>query len=89
MGYSHAGVFSATLAITWHSHYHMAMVLIPFLIYVSINKLLPQKITFLWVIVTPVITLGMLIVNLFVQLFEKIYFKNTLSLIALSGLIVN
>ena len=83
------GIFSATLAITWHSHYHMAMVLIPFLIYVSINNLLPPKIPFLWVIVTPVITLGFLVVNLVIQLFEKIYFINTLSVIALSGLIVN
>lgn len=48
------GVFAATLAITWHSHYHMALVLIPFLVYASMNQLIPEKIVFLWVTVTPI-----------------------------------
>jgi len=55
------GVFSATLAITWHAHQHMAMVLIPFLVYASLHKLLPEKILFSWAIVTPVVWIGMAI----------------------------
>lgn len=58
------GVFSATLAITWHSHYHMAMILIPFLIYALLNKLLLEKIITLWAIVTPVAWLVILIIEI-------------------------
>jgi len=84
------GVFSATLAITWHSHYHMAMVLIPFLIYASLYKLLPEKILFLWGIVTPVALFCMLIIDLLVLVLTKI---NTINyngmVIAFSGFILN
>jgi hypothetical protein len=84
------GVFSATLAITWHSHYYMAMVLIPFLIYASINKMLPEKIIFLWGIVTPVVLFGMLIVDLLVLLIAKINVANYVQMvIAFSGFILN
>ena len=61
------GVFSATIAVTWHSHYHMAMVLIPFLVYVSVYELLPQKILFSWAIITPIVLLGIMVVDLFFQ----------------------
>ena len=66
------GVFAGTLAITWHSHYHMAMVLIPFLIYVSANKLLPEKIPFLWVSLTPIAWFGMVILSLIFLILTKI-----------------
>ena len=59
------GVFAATLAITWHSNYHMAMVLIPFLVYALVNKLLPEKWIRFWGIATPVAYLGILIFELF------------------------
>lgn len=59
------GVFTATLAITWHSHYHMAMVLIPFLVYALVNKLLPEKIILLWGITAPIVFLGTLIIEVF------------------------
>lgn len=59
------GVFSATLAITWHSHYHMAMVLIPFLIYALVHKLLPRKIIMSWVSVTPTVFLGIFLTEVF------------------------
>lgn len=72
------GVFSATLAITWHAHQHMAMVLIPFLVYASLNKLLPEKILFSWAIVTPVVWFVMAIGGVFNDL-----------LIAFSGFALN
>jgi hypothetical protein len=84
------GVFSATLAITWHSHYHMAMVLIPFLIHASIYKLLPEKIIFFWAVVTPAAWFGMLIIDLFVLVVTKMNTPNyEQMIIALSGLIGN
>ena len=84
------GVFSATLAITWHSHYHMAMVLIPFLIYASLYKLLPEKILFLWGIVTPAAWFGTVIVGLFVMYFANIYFPTYPWIVAaFSGFILN
>jgi len=72
------GVFSATLAITWHAHQHMAMVLIPFLVYASLYKLLPEKILFSWAIATPVVWFVMAIGGVFTDL-----------LIAFSGFALN
>ena len=57
------GVFSATLSVTWHAHNHMAMVLIPFLVYASIYSLLPDNIIFLWATTTQVIWFGMIIIG--------------------------
>jgi len=84
------GVFSATLAITWHSHYYMAMVLIPFLIYASVHKMLPEKIIFYWGIVTPAAWFGMIIISLFDVIFAKIGIIDYLFMvIAFSGFILN
>ena len=66
------GVFSATLALTWHSHYHMALALTPFLIYGAVYKLLSEKILFLWVSAVPIATLGLMIVSLLVLLLTGI-----------------
>ncbi|TDA67285.1 MAG: DUF2029 domain-containing protein [Chloroflexi bacterium] len=84
------GVFSATLAITWHAHYAMALVLVPFLIYASSYKLLPEKIIFLWVVVTPVVMFGMMIFSLFVLFLAKTNINNYNGMvIAFSGFIFN
>jgi hypothetical protein len=65
------GIFSATLAVTWHSHYHMAVVLIPFLIYCSISQMLTKKVVLFWAIGTPVIFIAMTIILLFVFFLTK------------------
>jgi len=85
------GVFSATLALTWHSHYHMAMVLIPFLVYVSVYELLPQKILFSWAIVTPIVLLGIMIVDLFflVVMRSNSMNYNVIIVTAFSGFMLN
>jgi len=75
------GVFSATLAITWHSHQHMAMVLLPFLVYGILNKLLSEKILLLWAIVTPVVMFGMAIIGLSTEFLDMV--------IAFSGFALN
>ena len=66
------GIFSATLAITWHSHYHMAVVLIPLLIYCCLSQMLNKKVVLFWAIVTPVILIALTIIALFVLFLTKI-----------------
>lgn len=85
------GVFSSTLAITWHAHQHMAMVLIPFLVYASLNKLLPDKILFLWAIGTQLvvyfgIALGVLLTF---QSITKNFLDYLQMVIAFSGFVLN
>jgi hypothetical protein len=83
-------VFSATIAISWHSHFYTAMVLIPFLIYASVHKLFPEKIIFLWGIVTPVVWFGTIIIGLFVYFFLKIFDTDFMFMvITLSGFAIN
>ena len=65
------GIFSATLAITWHSHYHMAVVLIPFLLYCSLSQMLTKKVVLFWAIVTPVILIAMNIIALCIFFLTK------------------
>ncbi|MCJ7695923.1 MAG: glycosyltransferase 87 family protein, partial [Anaerolineaceae bacterium] len=84
------GVFSATLAITWHAHQHMAMILIPFLVYSSLYNLLPKKILFLWVIVTPVVWFGMVIGGALTLIFAKMnIFDYQGMVVAFSGFALN
>ena len=90
MGGDHAGISPATLLVTWHAHYHMAVVLISFLIYVSVNTLLPERIPFLWVIVTPAAWLGVLLIGALTLYLAKInIFGYQEMVIAFSGFIVN
>jgi hypothetical protein len=42
------GVLAATCAATWHSHFHMAMLLMPLLIYTSMQKALPDRFLIFW-----------------------------------------
>lgn len=55
------GVFSATLAVTWHSHYHMALALLPLILYAAVQDLLPEKLTFAWVVATPLAWLAIVL----------------------------
>ena len=84
------GVFSATLAITWHAHQHIAMVLIPFLVYASQYKLLPEKILFLWSIVTPIVWSGMAIGVVFTRNFMNMNILDYVGMVvAFSGFALN
>jgi hypothetical protein len=47
------GVFSATLALTWHAHYHMSLALMPLVLFASMHHQIPDKLTFWWVMLTP------------------------------------
>ena len=66
------GIFSATLAITWHSHFHMAAVLIPFLIYCYLTQMINKKAVLFWSVSTPAILLIMNIGALFLYIFTEI-----------------
>jgi len=62
------GIFSATFALTWHAHYHMAIVLIPFLIYASMIKMPPKNLLTLWILTAPTTWLLLGMVGLVVVL---------------------
>ncbi|HCI59058.1 MAG TPA: glycosyltransferase family 87 protein [Anaerolineaceae bacterium] len=84
------GVFSATLAVTWHSHYHMALVLIPLLIYSTASKLIPEIVFYLFSVITPLSVIGSVLV------YRALHFLMTSQLtdetgmvIAVSGFLMN
>jgi hypothetical protein len=58
LGLTMVGLVSATLAITWHAHAHMAIVLIPFLLYAGVENLLPKTVILFWVVLTPLCWMG-------------------------------
>ncbi len=65
------GIFSGTLAITWHSHFHMAAILIPLLIYCSSFQMLNNKVVFFWAVSTPVILIVVTVIALLIFIFTK------------------
>jgi hypothetical protein len=84
------GVISATFAVTWHAHYHMALILVPLLIYVSVKQLISENIIYAWVWMTPVVWFGVWIVFLFILLFVRInLFGFQAIIIAFSGFLAN
>ncbi len=84
------GLFSATLALIWHSHYHTALVLLPFLIYASLNKLLPEKVIFSWVVITPIAWLGFGLIGSLINSLTKVNILGYQGwLIAFTGFIMN
>lgn len=83
------GVFTATLAITWHSHYHMTIVMIPFLLYVFVHKLLPEKYILSWCYVTPLVYLSLLLFNIFFALIKINLGIINLNILGFTGMILN
>ncbi len=84
------GIFSATLAFTWHSHFHMAAVLIPVLIYCSQSGMLNQKVVLYWAVSTPAILLIITIAGLLIFLFAGIIINEFgAMLLGISGFISN
>ncbi len=57
------GVFAATLVTTWHTHYAMVLVLIPFLAYAGINNLLSVRTISKWVIATALVWMVTVIIG--------------------------
>lgn len=84
-----AAVLSASLAVTWHSHYHMAIVVIPFLIYAYQFELISKKIVFAWATTTIVLFLIFLVVSIFILVITKTTMPGLEYLVAISGFFVN
>jgi hypothetical protein len=63
------GSLSATMILTWHSHIHMEMIIIPPLIYLYAKEYLPESILNSWLLI-PVVSLmvGLLIFSLLTPL---------------------
>lgn len=84
------GVFSATLAVTWHAHYAMAVVLIPFLVYGSLYGLIPDQTRLQWIAATPAVSFLIMIISTLIYILSGNRFVHVEGLlIALSGLVVN
>lgn len=49
------GIMFATIVISWHSHLHMTIVMIPLLMINLYNRVLPEKMLLLWSILIPLI----------------------------------
>lgn len=56
-------LFAATCAVTWHSHVHMAMVLIPFIVYTKITGYLHDRLLYSWVFIPPLLMVVSIIVE--------------------------
>ena len=55
------GTIAATLAITWHSHFHLGMLLFPPIIWLYHTKIFPQSLFYVWVF-APIATLFLIYV---------------------------
>ncbi|MEN6624089.1 MAG: glycosyltransferase family 87 protein [Smithella sp.] len=84
------GVFSATLAFTWHAHNHMAIIMIPLLLMTIASGMLQKQTLNIWVLGPP---LGWLGAGLSSVVLQKIYLLGNVNFlgfaIAFSTFIVN
>jgi len=47
------GTMAATGILAWHSHFHIPMILLPPLIYLSLKNILPWRLLDIWVFIPP------------------------------------
>lgn len=84
------GTLAATCAATWHSHLHMAMLLIPLLVYTSMQKTLPDRFLTLWAFFSPSVMFAALLLS---ALMTRLGFSLIPGfgglLLGLSGLLLN
>lgn len=85
------GIFAATCAVTWHSHLHMSMILIPLLVYLMIKNKFGKNLFTAWVFVPILFQLVGIIIAFFLQLSNL--FEVSFQVLALSrgllGFILN
>ena len=62
------GIFAATGAVTWHAHVHMAIVLIPPMIFLLTNKRFNQHLFTVWVFVPIFVQFILIIIIPFIDL---------------------
>jgi len=61
-------IFAATCTVTWHSHVHMAMVLVPFIAYLKYSGLLKDRLLYSWVFIPPLLMIVTIIVEVLLQM---------------------
>lgn len=61
------GIFSATLAVTWHAHPHMAVILIPPMLFLLLKKQIEKKLFLLWVFIPVLMRFISYIILIFVE----------------------
>ncbi len=84
------GIMFATLVISWHSHLHMTIVMIPLLMINSYNRVLPEKMLLLWSILIPFIwILSSIIYTVFGPSFDQNLFNLPSFSRAFTGFLVN
>lgn len=62
------GILTATCAFTWHSHTHMAMILIPFILFLTMRGILPERLLYSWIFITPLVMVLVLVAGAFMAL---------------------
>ena len=61
-------LFAATCTVTWHSHVHMAMVLIPFIVYIKTAGYLQDRLLYSWVLIPPLLMIITLVIEVILQM---------------------
>jgi hypothetical protein len=61
-------LFAATCAVTWHSHVHMAVVLIPFIVYAAGSGMLHERLLYSWVFIPPLLMFVTIIIEVVLQM---------------------
>ncbi len=62
------GIFSISCAFTWHSHIHLMMVLIPFLVYAAAHRVMPPGTYEIWALAIPGIVVLILVAAVLIAL---------------------
>jgi len=62
------GTLAATMAVTWHSHLHMMMIILPPLVYLAAQDRISLKLIYYWAFAPPVIAFIVFILGVFVKL---------------------
>jgi hypothetical protein len=83
------GTFAATNLITWHSHLHMMILMLPILIYLVTQNLLPYRQVLFFVFAPPIMLMVIFILGLLVIFGLIPIFGHGWLIISLVGLIIN
>ena len=83
------GTFAATNLITWHSHLHMMIIMLPILIYLVTQNLLPYRQVLFFVFAPPIMLMVIFILVLFIIFGLIPLFGYDRLIMSLVGLIIN
>jgi hypothetical protein len=55
--------FTATFAVSWHSHFYLQMLLLPLLLFLDSKSILPQSGRWVWIVGPPLLYLLLILIN--------------------------